>query len=296
MEADRDGGSWLFIGGYERSGSTVLERYLGADSSYTPIGELRYFFSRGVLRDEVCSCGEIFSRCPMWREVVRVAFGSVDSARSIAFELHANGIDRIRLLLRPPPMRRDLLAAVAAIRRLHSAIDVVCGPSIKIDSSKYPSWLFLSLLAQPQGRVLVIRRDLAGTIESKRRTVVRPEVPDETVLMPSSSALRTWLDWTISNGLVQRVSRTTSRPRFIEYADFAAEPLVVAQGIDRWLGLNAVRTHESSCSWYTRHSIGGNPNRFERGELVVKPQQSVRDSYGVKALERVSRRWWFPRD
>src|SRR5205085_9431203 len=73
----------LYVAGTGRSGSTLLARILGRADSVFAAGELRYVWQRGLLEDRVCGCGEPFSRCPFWSEVVDRAFGGrrgVDAA------------------------------------------------------------------------------------------------------------------------------------------------------------------------------------------------------------------------
>lgn len=40
-------------------------------------GEVRYLWQRGLLEDRWCGCGERFTRCPFWQDVLGRAFGSV---------------------------------------------------------------------------------------------------------------------------------------------------------------------------------------------------------------------------
>ena len=67
----------LYLGGLGRSGTTVLERVLGELPGTCSVGELVHLWRRGVLDDETCGCGEPFSRCPFWSEVLRDAFGRI---------------------------------------------------------------------------------------------------------------------------------------------------------------------------------------------------------------------------
>ena len=65
----------LFLSGLGRSGTTILERVLGELPGVCSAGELVHLWQRGVLDDELCGCGEPFSRCGFWTEVGRRAFG-----------------------------------------------------------------------------------------------------------------------------------------------------------------------------------------------------------------------------
>ena len=54
----------LYIAGVGRSGSTLLERMLGAVPGSVNTGELNAIFSRVATQDQRCGCGEPFSACP----------------------------------------------------------------------------------------------------------------------------------------------------------------------------------------------------------------------------------------
>src|SRR3569623_2074282 len=51
------------------------------------VGELRFLWQRGVIEDRLCGCGERFSACPFWAEVMRRAFpDGVDAPRMVALQ------------------------------------------------------------------------------------------------------------------------------------------------------------------------------------------------------------------
>ena len=61
----------LYIGGWGRSGSTIISNVLGSLEGYVSIGEARYLWDRGIIQDRICGCGENFSKCLFWRDVLR---------------------------------------------------------------------------------------------------------------------------------------------------------------------------------------------------------------------------------
>jgi hypothetical protein len=84
----------LFLGGHGRSGSTILDRLLGQLPGFFSIGELRNVWQRSLLEDQLCGCGEPFSRCGFWRAVVDRALGDVDAATVRAIVDQKQAVDR----------------------------------------------------------------------------------------------------------------------------------------------------------------------------------------------------------
>ena len=52
--------SVTYIGGCQRSGSTMLDRFLGQVPGYVSAGEVVHLWTRGLQRNESCGCGEPF--------------------------------------------------------------------------------------------------------------------------------------------------------------------------------------------------------------------------------------------
>ena len=68
----------IYIAGSGRSGSTLLERTLGALPGWVNIGEAIDIPRKVAPLDELCGCGEAFSACPFWSRVGRT-FGGWNS-------------------------------------------------------------------------------------------------------------------------------------------------------------------------------------------------------------------------
>lgn len=72
--------SLLYIGGFGRSGSTLLERILGAHSRVLGLGEIEQVTRRADIEDVLCSCGEPLRRCRVWGPVLSTLRGEFDFA------------------------------------------------------------------------------------------------------------------------------------------------------------------------------------------------------------------------
>jgi len=65
----------VYIAGSGRSGSTLIERALGAAPRWVNVGELIELFRKPTVAVELCGCGEPFEECQFWSTVGGVAFG-----------------------------------------------------------------------------------------------------------------------------------------------------------------------------------------------------------------------------
>ena len=65
----------LYIAGSGRSGSTILDNILGELDGFVSAGEVRFLWERGMRDDRTCACGEPFSSCPFWGDVLTRAYG-----------------------------------------------------------------------------------------------------------------------------------------------------------------------------------------------------------------------------
>src|SRR5205085_9040571 len=106
----------VFLAGLGRSGTTLLERALAELPGVQALGEVNHLWRRSLVDDELCGCGEPFSRCPHWRAVGDRAFGgwdnvdvsAVEAAQSEAMRLrHIAGLARSRSA---PSRAADLVA------------------------------------------------------------------------------------------------------------------------------------------------------------------------------------------
>ena len=68
----------VYIGGCQRSGSTLLDRMLSQVPEHLSAGEVVHLWIRGLGGNELCGCGAVFLDCPFWTEVGRIGFGGWD--------------------------------------------------------------------------------------------------------------------------------------------------------------------------------------------------------------------------
>ncbi len=276
----------VFIGGYGRSGSTLLDRMLGQIDGFFTVGELKHIWDRGFAQNQLCGCGEPFKDCAFWKAVVEEAFGSFDRVDVEHVRTLRRSVERLRhvpLLLwpaiRPPGYRSDLSEYLGILSRIYRAIHKVSGANIIVDSSKEPSHGFvLSEVPDLQLHVLHLLRDSRAVAYSWQRKKQRPEVHWRKEYMPRYSPLKSSWEWGLMNGLIELLGRSVPYTR-VRYEELVKKPRQTLMRLVEQLGLGKVHfdfIKGSSLELEINHTVAGNPIRFQRGRIEVRPDMEWR--------------------
>ncbi len=296
----RGGQQVLYVGGFGRSGSTLLERSIGELSDACALGELAHLWERGLGNNERCGCGQPFRECPFWVEVGQVAFGGWDSfdlERALALK-HA--VDRNRnlpklLLPWPGRFRRRLREYVALYDAIYAAAAQVSGARLVVDSSKHAS-LAMCLRRASRSRVRIVHvvRDSPAVVYSWTKVVSRPEADGDTMARYSPQRAALW--WNAYNAMFTVIGLTRIPLRRVRYEDFMRAPLETVRALAEWTGSScdpAAYLSDDTIALTAGHTVAGNPMRFRVGEIAIRRDQEWASAMDP-ALQRRVRRWTFP--
>ena len=287
-----------FVGGFGRSGSTLLERMLNEVPGISAVGEAVHLWQRGLRDDELCGCGEQFSRCPHWRAVGEAAFGGWDQLDVDHVLALKAAVDRTRYVpsLAAPAVSAKQARAVdeycELYRRLYRGVAAVTGDCVLVDASKHASLAYsLRRAGDLDLRVLHMIRDSRGVAYSWSKRVRRPERDAEA--MPIYSPARAAMLWTANNALFDLLARLGSPVYRFRYEDLLAEPARVFGEVLAHLGLPADESsvrflHSDSAELGTSHTIGGNPMRFSTGRMSLRTDEAWRREMPPAARRQVS--------
>ena len=160
----------LYIGGWGRSGSTLLSHLLGGLDRMVSVGELRYLWQAGPAADELCGCGQSFSECPFWQAVGQEAFGgweNVDVDEVLGLEADVLRHRHIPLLALPrlfPEHARKVDRYADLTARVYAAILTVSGAEIVVDSTKNPPYAYFLRRAPGVGLRVVAAASAADVL------------------------------------------------------------------------------------------------------------------------------------
>jgi hypothetical protein len=302
----------LFIAGAGRSGSTILDNVLGQVEGLVSVGELRYVWERGLVENRLCGCGSHFRECPFWRAVLTDAFGSIEGADPDRMRmLQGRGVRAryLPVMLGPQRVRESLVARLGeypdALQKLYRSVIRKSKSRVVVDSSKLPAYGFvLGMLPSIDLRVVHLIRDPRATAFSWLRKKRQPDKGAGAYMErqgPVKSSVL-WSVWNAAAGLLW--GGRPERYLRIRYEDFVARPQDAIRKILALVGEHPEHLpfeSESSVRLAANHTVAGNPSRFERGTVEIRPdvewksKMSRRDRAAVMAITwPLLRRYGYP--
>jgi hypothetical protein len=272
----------LYIAGWGRSGTTILDNILGSCDAVFSVGELFYLWRRGLVQGRRCGCGAELERCGLWRAVLDVAYDGDPPRPQRTARLQRQAV-RVRDTRR---IARRRLSEPAAdyrdeIARVYRALARVTGAGLVVDSSKVPSGAaVLGRIRDIDSYLLHMVRDPRAVAYSWMRATPQPDVavPRQMARHRPAASTRNWLAW---NVLVEDLARTAfaGRSMRLRYEDFASDPRAAVEAV---LGLTGVAaaglpfTDGTTVRLRANHTVSGNPSRFVTGPVALRPDERWR--------------------
>lgn len=293
-----------YIGGYGRSGSTLLERLVSHVGEVQPLGEVLYLWKHGAPAGERCGCGLLFMDCSFWTKVGDHAYGGWEGLPGDMVAALRERVLRMKYLpglvtgLSPSGRRlsRDRLARLA--EQLYAAAAEVSGRQVLVDSSKHPSYAYLLRRSRIDLRAVLIVRDPRGVAHSWSKTMQRPEVMSATTYMPRYSVAASAARWTAYNFTFSLLGRLGVPLLVVRYEDLVADPSQTVADVLRFLDVEGApgELGQPVIDLTPSHSAAGNPMRFTSGPISLVADDAWRREMKpwrqrlVTALTLVSRR------
>lgn len=261
----------ICIIGPSRSGSSLLESRLHSRAGVNAFGELRWFFRRGFIKNEICSCSKKFHDCDYWGQyktflTLQEAY-DCDDLRAY-FDKFSNIIPLYFKSLRSKKWKRNWLEYTKYLVELYTKLSE--GSGVIVDNSKSPFY-FLVLEASLKGKfrvapVLYDRQSVA-IVDSYSRDKVRTESAD--LEMMRKKSIPHVILYLMAIRLISLVILKTRESALkISYKQICLDE---DASIKRILGPSL-----DSIDRGNYHSVSGNPDR-------------VSGFHEIKYVERISR-------
>ncbi|MCD4692061.1 MAG: sulfotransferase [Calditrichales bacterium] len=274
----------LYIGGFSRSGSTILSKILGEIDGFFNVGELLYIWnSMGM-----CGCGAQISKCKTWNMILDEAFGvprQVDFEEMVQLRNSEWHSMKIPFWMWRPDARSRLVSNLSIyiknLEKLYSAIKSVTSARVIVDSSKNPAYAYmLSMIPAVDLHIVHLIRDPRATVCSwlKKKEGLW-----------QTSSWRTAFSWNVRNVMTELLGRKLGR-RYLKlyYEEFVAHPRRAVKAI---LDLAEGNSKEELAFMKAdgvelglNHSVFGNPNRFQSGVVKLRYDDAWK---GMRRQDRI---------
>ncbi len=270
----------LYIMGWGRSGSTILDNLLGQLDGFFSMGELHYFWERSVLGGRSCGCGRPVGECEVWSKVLAAKVSS-DAAQVVRWQSDAVRIRHTWRLLHSPraggsPLALDAYAGVT--EHLYGAARAATGARILVDSSKRPSdAALLELLPDVEPFYVHLVRDPRAVAYSWKRKKAQRDTaaPAQMLTHGTLDNAVNWMVWNLAANAVRRKAGP-GRSMLLRYEDFVSQPREVVAAISAMVGeatADLPFSDDGTIVLGTNHTVSGNPSRFTTGSVRIRPDQ-----------------------
>jgi hypothetical protein len=279
----------LYIAGWGRSGTTILDNLLGHVDKFVSVGELHNIWQRGLIDRRACGCGRPLVECDTWQAVFKAAFDGIDRVdpKAVLASQSAVRTRRSRAVLRA--VREDRLETTFSyatyLRQLYDGIVAASGAEVIVDSSKFPTDAIIAS-GLPGYEVYVVHmvRDPRAVAYSWQR--VKP-VQDKIATggnLRRVGYVRSTLVWQLYNSTISRDVRSAvgeDHYKQLHYERFATEPEAVVRELVEFVGgdLSTVPAFvDGQVTLGVAHTASGNPNRFVTGPITIRLDDEWREA------------------
>ncbi|GAA2512243.1 sulfotransferase [Winogradskya humida] len=266
----------LYIAGWGRSGTTILDNILGSYGPVFTTGELFYLWRRGLNQGRICGCGTGLRLCRTWRDILDVAYAgrTLRPKRTAALQRRVARV-RDTCRLSRAELTGEQLDYRDEMYRLYAAIHTVTGADLIVDSSKVPSGAaVLAQMPEVESYLVHMVRDPRAVAYSWMRPKDLPDVAVARTMAEHGAAESStnWLTW---NLLIESLARGrfAGRAQRIRYEDFVAAPRDMVESLLGLVGLAAEPgpfEGDASVRLNINHTVSGNPSRFRTGPVTLR--------------------------
>lgn len=273
----------LFIGGWGRSGSTLLANLLSLHGELANFGEIRYLWDRGILENKRCGCGKGVNECPFWEQVLRQQEPSDPYSRSNAIKMcNQLGSKAVYKQLRAliggnvRSYQESIALELGQLSNLYNSLAKVSGCSIVVDASKTAPYAinFLDTDRYELNFVHLVRDPRAVAYSWSKTKQTGDKAGEE---FPKYSALKSSIYWNIFNYLAVKYRRVPNAKYLLtNYDSLCIDTERELDRIFKFISVEATASEVlgASLAPSVQHSISGNPMRFGFSAANIKPDDA----------------------
>jgi hypothetical protein len=278
----------VYIAGDGRSGSTLLDRLIGAYPGVFSCGELGNLLQSTASTDQFCACGCKAQSCGFWHGVLERWSSSVPDFTEREYKSLQRRYERLRSLLRPYNERELSLEEPRFARyaeytmALFDAVADLSDAAVIVDSSKSPARaLALSRVPGLDVRMLHLVRDVRGVAYSLRKLSAPKPGEPKSKQPKRRSNLRFAGTWAVVNYFCEQVNPKIPGPNlFTRYEDYTADPDSMLSAVAKLLGVERIPYAAGASYLMTQgHQVAGNEARM-RPVQAIATDETWRRQFG----------------
>ncbi|MGD8307366.1 MAG: hypothetical protein PVF17_11985 [Ignavibacteria bacterium] len=268
----------VYLTGFWFSGATILGRSLKSSEEAIYVGEIRDFWTKGLKKNDKCSCGERFESCSFWTEVKKEYLSSFPSENIDKISKDLNELEKTSnyFKLRKFIKKRDddhlqqlLDTYILHTEKLYESISKISGKNIIVDSSRLPGRLLaLSLSLKTDIYPIYMIRDPRGVVNSLIKKDFRNFGKIRT------SPFKHIIAWNVKNLLsLDSIKFLNSKDTlYLWYKSFTNNPTYALEIIKKKLNCRLKYEEDNDkVSLYLEpgHVFTGNRSRHETGKITI---------------------------
>lgn len=281
----------LYIAGFERSGSTIVNRVLGQIDGFVAWGELRDIWQHGIVENRPCTCGTTFRNCSAWQKIFERAFKGAE-------KINTSEMDKLQKkarffvlphyfkLLQDSFLKKQIHPYLISLEKLYQAIQKTTNSRVIVDSTK-ASWYgyVLSLLPSIDLYIVHVIRNPKGVCYSLDQHKSKGELTSQWY-----NPIHASISWNLKNYAVETLLNS-SEDRYlrINYEDFIANPQIAVKQILKLLDEDITElpfVSPTEVKMSTDHIITGSPS--SRSDIgTVKLQLDQKWKYKMKLIDKM---------
>lgn len=279
----------LYVAGWGRSGTTILDNLLGQVDGFVSTGELHYVWQRGLAQGRDCGCGKRLRTCEVWRSAFGKSFGDIDAVdpaevMRLQEKVHTRHAFRVLRAVRRGQVD-EAVPYAGYLHRLYDGIGAASGAKVIVDSSKYPTdGIVASGLKDYEVFVVHMVRDPRAVAFSWRRFKPAKDKTDDGGVLKRIGLVRSTMVWQVYNAVIALVVKSAvgnDHYKLLHYEQFASDPAGAIDSLVRFVGEDSPSRPEfcgNEVELKVTHTASGNPGRFRTGRTNIRLDDEWRKS------------------
>ncbi|SHL06350.1 hypothetical protein [Rhodothermus profundi] len=270
----------LYIGGWGRSGSTLIGNILGSIDPFIHLGELVWIWEHGWKSNHLCGCGIQFQSCSFWKSVLddfleKNRSVDIDKIIFVRNRYFMSNINFLKLML--GKINDEIEEYLYYVHQLYKSIWSKSESKVIVDSSKVAfHFLALSMINDIELYLIHLVRDARGCAYSWCKHIYREDAESGKKIpfvqySPAFSTSR----WCLYNTFFEIFKSKSCKHALIKYESFIRDITSYIKCFMSMLGVEKIKCcdvmdGDGNVKIGINHTVWGNPSRLKRGKIKIR--------------------------